>query len=289
MISTFHPISVGKPAVTILSNTHSLTEAGFASSGLFLRTDLGKILFLSGSSSRGPLTINLLQPQYDSLFALSDRTYELTKPGTFTISRSIEIDFCNTQIWSLDPIPLFGSNSSPILDRAGQVLTLVLQRKEPQVISQINELIAIFKKFTNDSPIKPTSSSLSSSELAPLLSQIGSGPGLTPLSDDFHLGLVYAIFNFQRTSQQTLLFLNDLVDHIIQTTWSQSTQISASLIEAAKDGQINENLFNAVNGLFLETLTPQECADLINSWGHSSGAGFLAGFIQGLTWLPTAA
>ena len=106
------------------------------------------------------------------------------------------------------------------------------------------------------------------SALTPLL---GSGAGLTPAGDDLILGLLLAYRRWGSVIKPAfdLAEMNVLLS---QAASQKTTLISANLISCASQGQADERLIQALDGIMTGNSSPHQCARYLLNWGSSSGA-----------------
>jgi hypothetical protein len=113
---------------------------------------------------------------------------------------------------------------------------------------------------------------------------LGYGVGLTPSGDDFVLGLLLGLKRIPRLRDlgnfplgSGASSMENFFDGVIQAARRRTTSLSASLIACAAQGQADERLVSALDGIYLGSLSPEECARLLLAWGSSSGGDSLAG------------
>ena len=122
---------------------------------------------------------------------------------------------------------------------------------------------------------------------------LGLGPGLTPLGDDFLLGVLLTLnrwghllplpkSNLQKTNSES--HPNDLVSYLNQIiqekTRLKTTRISASLLFCAMEGAADERLLKVLDGLISGSAISQNELRNLLRWGNSSGITVLAGMIS---------
>jgi hypothetical protein len=79
-------------------------------------------------------------------------------------------------------------------------------------------------------------------------------------------------------------FSQGIVHHARQKT----TTISYNLLECASEGQADERLVKALDGLFTGQFCPDECAAQLLTWGSSSGCDALVGMALAILVLSTS-
>jgi hypothetical protein len=109
-------------------------------------------------------------------------------------------------------------------------------------------------------------------DILPLLAQIiGCGSGLTPSGDDVIIGLLLMLSTM--IGRDSLLFNTQ---YALRNTPS-TTRLSTNLMSAASQGQADERLITALNGILTGDLPEAECAARLLAYGSSSGADSLLG------------
>ncbi len=111
------------------------------------------------------------------------------------------------------------------------------------------------------------------SALTPFL---GLGAGLTPSGDDMILGLLLA-YRRWGTVLKTAFDLAKLNDRLNQAASQKTTLLSANLITCASQGQADERLIHALDGIMVGSPAPDQCAQDLANWGNSSGCDALVG------------
>jgi hypothetical protein len=109
-------------------------------------------------------------------------------------------------------------------------------------------------------------------EISSLLTKItGRGSGLTPSGDDVIIGLLLMLSVV--TGEDSVLFNTQ---YAIRNT-SSTTRLSIALISAAAQGQADERLITALDGILTGNLPEIDCAELLLAYGSSSGGDTLLG------------
>ncbi len=290
MIQT-QPIVVttqGVKARDLLAFSQQALIVGSASRGLFIRLDSDWVLFLSFESFHGPLTLNLSGGK-DTLRSIevNDRVVIQGDKILFP-STGIEIDLSRAETWETPPRPAALLSAG---DRLGTLKTtaayILSQHAEPGLYFVLKDILDI---ELDDLPLPPRpfegaafvrllqllkTSSLDAicSALTPLL---GSGAGLTPAGDDLILGLLLAYRRWGSVLKPAfdLAEMNVLLN---QAASQKTTLISANLIACASQGQADERLIHALDGIMTGNSSPQQCAHDLLGWGSSSGRDALVG------------
>ena len=295
--STLTITHLGSFAHKILQRGTKGIVTGISSRGIFLQPEDDLTLFLSREKFRGPLTINLggdlsslqnIQAQTPinfkpSVINFPDENLTLNLPqmspqdpglpagsNKLTTARIAEIS-------KMIPIPAGGNEFLPLIEMASTGKTKPLPGV-PGFSDKLDLVLNTGKIFQIY---------LQAESLANLL---GLGPGLTPLGDDFILGVLLTLnrwghllspdlAGFQTGDSlshpnQTLKTLNQ---DILEQAWDKTTRLSASLLTCAAAGAADDRLLKVLDSFFLEVNLAQEDLNNLLQWGNSSGIAVLAG------------
>jgi hypothetical protein len=111
----------------------------------------------------------------------------------------------------------------------------------------------------------------------------GLGCGLTPAGDDFLMGFIYSLW-----SQWDSRKAQDWASELVRAAAPQTTQLSATWLEAAANGQAAEPWHRLVEAMLgANTLDQIDAANRILATGHTSGSDALTGYVAGLTTLTS--
>ncbi len=112
--------------------------------------------------------------------------------------------------------------------------------------------------------------------LAALTPLLGLGAGLTPAGDDMLLGLLLAYHRWGSALRPSfdVAKLSDLLNRAAS---QKTTLLSANLIACASQGQADERLISALDGMLTGDPAPEQCARSLSGWGSSSGCDALVG------------
>jgi hypothetical protein len=111
---------------------------------------------------------------------------------------------------------------------------------------------------------------------------LGLGPGLTPLGDDFILGVVLTL-NRWGHSLSPLKDLEKLNQSLLRSAKQKTTSLSASLLACAVEGAADERLLIVLDSIFSGKESSLEDLENFLTWGSSSGIAVLAGIMSVLT------
>jgi hypothetical protein len=111
---------------------------------------------------------------------------------------------------------------------------------------------------------------------------LGLGPGLTPLGDDFILGVILTL-NRWGLVLLPVQGLEQLNRDLLKDAGNKTTALSASLLSCAIEGAADERLLAVLDSLFSgDELSSRNLDDLLK-WGSSSGIAVLAGMVSVVT------
>ena len=255
--SSFIPSNIGSIALRSLAQAQEAQVWGVTSRGLFLHLPSGWIVFLSAEPFRGPLTLNFPEIPPALQAAAPGTAVEIQAGGIYFKELDVTIQLNSVVIWSAPPLP----------DARAERLTQRLQRLEQVVQRLQNAAISV--------QLKAKSYQLSAISHQ-LTQNLGLGTGLTPAGDDVALGFLLAANRWRE-----LLFPDvDLqsTNHAIQqAACAKTSTLSANLIDCAIQGQADERLILALDGIITRQPGPEKCISYLSGWGSSSGAWALQG------------
>ena len=303
-----HLISViyqGRISRDLLANSQKAVITGLTSRGIFIKLDTGWVLFLSFESFRGPLTLNLSgetsilnnppassEPAGGSLGLLNgikvSDPLEIQDGKIQHLPAGIEIDFSRAGTWEAPPLPEIvlspGDRAKSLKTVAGLILS---QDKEPGLYLVLNELLGLgfgnlqalprlFERLDCLRLLRLLKTADLDGILSSLTPFLGLGAGLTPAGDDLILGLLLAYHRWGPTLRP-VFDLAELDDRLNRAASQKTTLLSANLIACASQGQADERLVTALDGMITGNPAPDQCARSLSSWGNSSGCDALVG------------
>lgn len=257
---------------------------GKTSRGIFLRLEGDRIVFLSGESYRGPLTLNLGGPAHGLDSCQVGESVQVDGGRLRFAGCGVELDYNRATGWEAPPLP---AAALPPQERSARLLAvarLVLSDRPGSGLSGLLPgLLGLpglpaGKRFPVDLDCLQAalSGGLWAPALAAALPFLGLGSGLTPSGDDLLLGLLLALTRWGPPPGlrfDTASFAKGLLSEAPQRT----TALSAELLACAAEGQADERLVAALDALLAGTASPDSCAAGLLSWGHSSGCDALVG------------
>ncbi len=295
-------VSLGQFAKGLLHRQENAVPAGISSRGLYLRSPDDTILFLSFEKFRGPLTVNV-NIKHASMLEIKPTSPVFLSPTKITFpGEGIQINLENADVWNASlpsgRLPaeisrsrlkstIEGTQHSTKRNKYQDLLDSVLPGNNIHIpdLPGFNHHLTEFLASLEQS--NPT---MGGKELSGLL---GLGPGLTPLGDDFILGVILTLnrwghllstplAKFQKgdsTSRpyKTLIYLNQI---ILELAREKTTRLSASLLSCAIEGAADERLLAVLDSFFSGDESSPRDLDNLLKWGSSSGIGVLAGMVS---------
>ena len=281
-------VSLGEFAKGLLHQQENAVLAGNSSRGLYLRPPDETILFLSFEKYRGPLTVNI-DFKHAAMPEIKSGSSVFLSPTKITFPREgIQINLENAEVWN-PSLPsgrlavgisrsrlksaIEGTQQSTERNKYQDLLDSVLPGNTihipdlPGFTHHLTEFLAALERS------KPT---LGGKELSGLL---GLGPGLTPLGDDFILGVILTLNRWE----QVLIPVRGLKQFnkdLLKDAGNKTTALSASLLSCAIEGAADERLLAVLDSFFSGDESSPRDLDNLLKWGSSSGMGVLAGMIS---------
>jgi hypothetical protein len=247
---------------------------GAPSSGVFLRTESDRILFLSLMAWHGPLTINLSSADRQALPIDLHDLFQIQSGSIYFPDSRISFQFSQAERW----LPPSRPDSRLTLFERKQHFERVAGR----VRSRQDRALQLNGELNSTASPEPAAlrAAISTSQVTRLIEALvaglGRGPGLTPAGDDLALGFLLALNRWGD------LLCPDLVPQpfnqaLVETACLQTTALSANLIECAAAGQADERLVAALDGLVSGNLAEDRIVEYLLDWGHTSGASAMVG------------
>jgi hypothetical protein len=312
-IRHFHTQNIGRAASTTLSVELQAAVTGNTSRGIFLLTPASRVIFISFEKYRGPLTITLAErssensdfgPRSNDLsryyVAFPLRSIHMSSLVRLTLGQITFVDADITITVDADTVWQPGPPPDPIRSHHDQLQTLKYVAREVVLTKGAVGFSDLLPPLLGESATVPATSDVLSSVLRlreslrngewaeaaeTMSSLLGLGRGLTPSGDDLILGLLLALNRRpvetpRRGVSAGIEMLNRLV---IEQACKKTTALSANLIECAANGEADERLIAAVDGILTGQPDPSECVRHLSDWGASSGVDALVGMATALT------
>jgi hypothetical protein len=252
---TLRITTLGSKAWQLLKAAETGAVWGITSQGIFIHLPQRGMIFLSFETYRGPLTANL---EGDKLLlkALKSSDQAKVADGRLVFSPSDpSLVWEDAETWDapLGPVDVLPYES--LLERYKEIRKRIHALREtsiPPIDLRLDQLEEGLKAL------------------------LGQGSGLTPAGDDIILG---CLLTLKRWGGRFLpgLDIRGLSQELVSTAFSRTTLLSANLIACAAEGQADERLIAALDGIFSGLLEVKDCAALLLAWGDSSGCAALDG------------
>lgn len=277
--------TIGSLAHNLLRQGQTADVSGTSRRGLYLHLESGWVVYLSSENWRGPLTLNLADtPDWPTQLPVG--AGGLVQQDCIAFDRSdLVLEFNQARVWNP---PARTLPALPFAQRRETIKQVLLQAQRTRPSARLAALQAVMNGSGADR--------LSAGEAAlyfPYLVQIadqaragisayqlvgllGLGSGLTPSGDDILLGMLLALSRWR----ETLAWGLDPADfsrEILALAQLRTTTLSANLLECAAQGQADERLVLALDGLVTGGLETETIYSLLADWGNSSGLDALCG------------
>jgi Protein of unknown function (DUF2877) len=280
--------TLGKLSRSLLVCSTQAVVIGAISGGVFIKFNPDLILFLTYESFHGPLTLNLSGAKTALKSVEVNDRIVIQGEKILIPSSGIEINFSHAETWGAPPPPDILQSAS---DRIGLLKTvsghILSLSREPGLYLALKDMLDIELERLPSLPkgfeqidyirlvqlLKTKNIDEIFSALTPFL---GLGAGLTPSGDDLILGLLLA-YHRSRTGLKTSFDLAELNALLNQAASQKTTLLSVNLIACASQGQADERLISALDGILTGNRPPEQCARDLMSWGNSSGRDALVG------------
>ncbi len=262
---------------------------GITSRGVFIKTAIRWILFLSFEKFRGPLTINIgtRLPELDE--RSMGEVVQITPGLIFIPKADLLISTRDAAVWQPVPPSSAAPDSAKILARMRNFAMGAYQQKQGAGLST---LLPLLFSFPSDSPgptkiaqdlkvdILSIQQEIRISDLtyttANIKKILGRGEGLTPSGDDFVIGMLLCL-NHWKDMLKVDGDLQIFNGKVIAAAYEATTTLSGNLIECATQGLADERLVNAIDYLITGAGRQERILNELLSWGNSSGVDALVG------------
>jgi len=291
-----HISHIGIFAQQVLGRSKGARVSGIASRGIYLQPENDLTLYLSLEDFRGPLTLNLEEGSTRLEKIVAGCSARFTLGEIQFPDEKITISLVDSNIWHPSPvdneIKIKPGHLDSILTLVNKLIPenpyLPLLSKNPDQIPGMPVIGERILSFQN--ALKTGEREKIAEESIKLL---GLGPGLTPLGDDFLLGVLLTLNRWGHSislprseiqKENSESHPSNIVKHLNQViqdnTRLKTTQISTSLLICAMEGAADERLLKVLDGLISgSAITQNELRNLLR-WGNSSGITVLAGIIS---------
>ncbi len=258
---------------------------GNTSHGIFIKTENSRVVFISSERYINPQNINLNPyPELLQDVVLNDCTSfgeECVKFPALEFTIRILLD---RVFQTPPPSQSHNSKADQLMIMNGITRELLTRSNPPEFISVIRSILEngverkvddlTFPRFI--SIIDAVDNKNLTDLVAQLISFLGEGSGLTPSGDDLVVGFLLAMNRWNPHAWQPEL-LETLNSRMSTTAIQKTTTLSANMIELAVSGDADERLIVSLDSIFTGEKTPAETAELLRSFGSSSGIDSFCG------------
>jgi hypothetical protein len=282
---------IGVIAHTKLAQATEASVMGITSRGLFLLLSSGWVLFLSPDVYRGPLTLNYSGAPDDFSFLSSGLPARVHPDHIAIPEQGLVIHTRQAAPWEAPALP---KAALPLAQRKLKLALVARTMLARQPASDFGILIPVVLGFEEIHKaqgnlvyplVKRLQQALREGQHAAIAdcleAILGLGAGLTPSGDDLTAGMLLALTRWGHILAPELE-IKALAEDVVQRAYHKTTTLSANLIECASQGQANERLILALDGILSGHTDAPICADHLASWGNTSGLDALAGMALAL-------
>jgi len=283
---------IGSFAQQVLERSERALVSGIASRGIYIQPKSDWTLYISQENFRGPLTLNLEQGSFRLKKVRAGHLAQFSPGEIHFPEEDITVSLTDGNIWDAPGVDKENGaatiNVDPILSLVHKITPenpyLPLLSRNPEQIPGVavigERILDLQNALVAGIPEKITEGSIK---------LLGLGPGLTPLGDDFLLGVILTLNRWKHVlpdqfRRGPVNLVTDIVDSlneiILENTRLKTTRISASLLACAMERAADERLLVVLDGLFSDSpITQSDMRNLLR-WGNSSGITALAGMIS---------
>ena len=285
-------MEMGAIAQTKLALEREASLMGITSHGLFLLLASGWVVFLSPDAYRGPLTLNYRGGHNDFGFLKNGSPARVYPDKISFLETMLTIHTGQASIWQAPPLPKDilppGQRLSQMALVAGQLLARggasdfgmlipAILGDEEASKAQRNPVLPFMERLQNSlQEGKPTAIAESMQAI------LGMGAGLTPSGDDVVTGCLLTLTRWGHALAPGLN-IRALAQDVCQGAYRKTTTLSANLIECASQGQADERLILALDGLVAGRPDIGAIVACLRDWGSTSGGDTLLGMALAMT------
>jgi hypothetical protein len=284
--------SAGEGVFEALLNRQEATVIGVISQGIYLITSFQEVIFISFNHSNSPLTLSFSTPP-STLKQVEFKTTVDLSPGCLVFP-GLNVRVPSGCLWRPRSPIVTADNPSSRLERLKKLCEKIFEIKQGSGFSvyipfllgdetkkdsskfsaKDIEILDIFLQVTQQITTMGVTRSITD-----LSSLLGYGRGLTPAGDDCVMGMLLVLNRWRElfTIIDDLDFINQSIYRAAQI---QTTSLSACIIKWAIKGTADERLIKVVDWIMTgEEATLDECVNLLNNYGNSSGVDALVGIL----------
>lgn len=278
---------IGHIAHEWLKQTTRVTLQGQTSSGIFLKLEGERVLFLTNTTSLGPVNIITGQKLPDSWKLHSIMNIVFSGQKLLFDHPIYPLILEPYEIWTI-PNPsdyaisiaeqkkrLAQASNQLKLIKNGEGLSPFLSLLQGKTSTGIDsQLLEIWTAILGIKSALLTLDEFDFLQNAKLL--VGYGHGLTPSGDDFLSGL---LFTLNRINNNLIPepWLNKMQSQILEIAREKTNAVSFSLLYCATIGSANSRVQQLLEPLINESVIFQDQAINIARWGNSSGLDLFIG------------
>jgi hypothetical protein len=276
---------IGICAQSLLAQAQADTVMGVTSRGLFLRLVPAWVVFISSETQRGPLVLNC-PGQAKALGQIAAGESASVVPGRISFPASgVVINTRQATPWQAPSLP------SGLLSPEGRREKLRLVAGLLHARQPASPLLGLLPLLVNTAqPLPPPHAFAAQIDalrrafvdrqnegiISALGGFLGMGGGLTPSGDDLVMGCILALSRWGGCLAPELQ-VAAIALPLLPLAYQQTTTLSANLIECASQGQADERLLLALDGILSDDPDPPTCAAALAAWGNTSGHDALVG------------
>ncbi len=309
-MSSYQIAAAGETALKIIQEEQNASVIGLTSRGVFCLTGNGQVFFLSYEDWRGPLTVNLTFFEELNVDLRYRKKEERSHPQPFDrlthgsalklypdrirfAAEDITVVNAGIPAWKADIRPLKMAGLLAARVRLKDVACKVLEEGNGKGwigwFPHWAGLETSGKKDEGLEEVKDELQYLADGFRARNCEDIllhtgrflGRGSGLTPSGDDFIIGLLLGLRAINEISLVWSL-VSQISDRLLLQARQKTTTLAANLITCALNGQADERLVTALDGMLWGSLPEAECARRLINYGGSSGGDTLLGIAMAL-------
>jgi hypothetical protein len=252
---TLRITTLGSKARQLLKAAETGAVWGTTSQGIFIHLPPHGMIFLSFETYRGPLTANL-EGEKLLLKALKSGDPANVVEGRLVFSSAgLSLVWEDAEPWEVPLAPV------EVLPGMGFLENYKAIRRRVHVLRETS--------------IPPIDLRLDQLEQG-LQALLGQGSGLTPAGDDIILGCLLTIKHWGHRALSSV-DIRMLSQKVVRMAFNRTTLLSANLIACAAEGQADERLIAALDGILTGQPEVERCSALLLGWGDSSGCAALVG------------
>lgn len=280
--------TIGKSAYEWLVQSNQAVVWGNTSSGLFLRVQGDKIIFLTKNNDFGPVNI-IFQNQIPIQWKNEDEVQIIHADREFILTnKKQQIKLNIENIWNTPQKPtgfISDIEQKNRLTQAANQLSLLKNEHgyAPLLLPFVSDTISLETDntwlFTSSNTINLLKISMIQKDTESILSLsnflVGSGRGLTPSGDDLLTGLTF----MRRRWFPEIIWMTEVEDQLLVTFKEKTTSVSSTLFECALQGEADARIQEMSDALMSAEIPFQQQAIELSRWGNSSGADVFLGMI----------